>query len=240
MVQERSVSDKRDKTSPRRIFLRGGLFFVALVVMYFAVGFHLEYGSALTRTQGSGTQGRIAKWVPTPPPVIDSCAPSFTEVRAGQSVVWSAQVSGGNGEYAFLWSGDAPLGGSSSNPAYAVYQATGIKSGSLTVTSDGLIVSRDCGTVEVLPGILSFEAVPARINPSEESTLSWSTSGFDSCTITADRQSESIGPVAGSGSQRVSPTERTVYTLTCQPGPQSQSVSVQVTGLPAVREIAPE
>src|SRR6185437_10448824 len=61
------------------------------------------------------------------------------------------------------------------------------------------------------PVIGSFVAVPAFIKAGETSTLSWSLSGADSVSITAD-VGASLGAVSGTRVV-VSPTATTTYTL---------------------------
>lgn len=78
-----------------------------------------------------------------------------------------------------------------------------------------------------LPTIASFTATPSSIQDGSSSTLSWSTSGATSATLNG-------ASVATSGSQSVSPTQTTAYTLqaTNSAGGVSQQVTVTVSAPP--------
>ena len=176
---------------------------------------------------------------PAGPLHINSCKASVPEARAGELVDWSAQVSGGNSANSFSWSGDAPLEGTTANPVSVAYQTIGTKSGSVIVTSGNETASRSCGTVNITPGILEFRANPTRINPGQSSVLSWNTTGFASCAITADQSGQSIGSVDTSGTKSVQPPTDTRYTLTCSGASQSQSVTIIVSSVPIIHEVVP-
>ena len=171
---------------------------------------------------------------------MQSCGASASEMRAGQLVDWATTATGGTGVYGYSWSGDAPLEGASANPVSVAYQITGTKSGSVIVTSGNETASRSCGTVNITPGIIAFTADPTQINPGQSSTLSWNTTGFSSCAITADQSDQSIGPVATIGTRAVSPSQNTRYTLTCSGASQSQSVTITVSSQPIIQEILPQ
>ncbi len=81
------------------------------------------------------------------------------------------------------------------------------------------------------PQILLFSANPASINPGQSSTLIWQVINADSVSIT------SLGNVALTGSQPVSPAATTTYTLTATRGTQTTTANATVTvssGLPQV------
>jgi CARDB len=160
----------------------------------------------------------------------DACSVSPTETRAGQLVDWTAHATGGTGVYSYSWSGDAPLEGTTANPVTVAYQTTGSKSGSVVVTSGDETASRSCGAVT---------ANPLQISPGQTSTLSWNTTGFTSCVITANQAGQSIGQVPVSGSRAVQPSQNTVYTLTCNGGGNPQSVTITVSSQPRTDEITP-
>lgn len=230
-----------------RALLRAGGCVALAVGVYFFIGISFPNTKADTQVIGSGTPGFVAQWIVQPPPAITSCGPSPAQVRAGQTAVWSADAIGGAGGYAFLWSGDAPLNGSTANPTYVVYTTIGTKSGSVMVTSGAQSITKDCGSMTVLPGIISFAASPIRITSSQTSTLSWNTTGFSpgSCAITADQPGQGIGQVdttPGTHSQTRSPSQKTVYTLTCTDsnGSQAQNATVDVVTPFGTHEIAPQ
>lgn len=107
-----------------------------------------------------------------------------------------------------------------------------------TLTCDGLNGgSADTGTVTVTvnpapvnASISSFTATPSTITEGQSSTLDWSVSVGENCSI-----DQSIGSVGLTGSQAVTPTLSTTYALTCQGlyGGSSDTESVTVTVNPA-------
>jgi hypothetical protein len=75
---------------------------------------------------------------------------------------------------------------------------------------------------------LSFTAAPASITAGASATLSWSSSGADTC-IASDGW---LGSKPTAGSERVSPTSTSAYTLSCSgagTGSAIRSVTVTVT-----------
>jgi hypothetical protein len=82
--------------------------------------------------------------------------------------------------------------------------------------------------------IVSFVANPTTINSGQSSTLSWQVTNADSVSIT------SLGSVALTGSQAVSPTVTTTYILTATKGSTSTTAAATVTvngtttGLPVI------
>ena len=170
---------------------------------------------------------------------VQSCGVSAPTARAGQLVDWTATAAGSTGIYSYSWSGDVPLEGTSANPVSVAYQTTGTKSGSVVITSGSETAQRACGTVTIQPGIISFQADPRQINAGQTSTLSWNTTGFNSCAITADQPGQSIGAVETVGSRTIQPPRNTVYTLTCNGQGDSQSVTVVVSSTPRFEEQVP-
>jgi len=90
------------------------------------------------------------------------------------------------------------------------------------------------------PLIVSFTANPTTINAGQSSTLSWQVSNADTVTITT------LGTVALTGSQAVTPAATTTYTLTATHGNQTATASATVTvngaaggGLPVIVSFAP-
>lgn len=170
--------------------------------------------------------------------LIVSCSASPASIQAGQPVTWTAIASGGTGEYTFTWSGDAPLNNQTGNPVQVTYSSAGTKSGSVGVNSGNKQKDANCSnTVSVSADILSFSASPTAINPGDSSTLSWTTAGFDSCSI-----DQGVGSVPTSGSRQVSPTTTKTYTLSCtgSGGPGSSRITITVSAIPGFREIAPQ
>jgi len=73
------------------------------------------------------------------------------------------------------------------------------------------------------PQIIRFEASPLNIAPGQQSTLSWTTTGASTVTITPN-----VGSVTPNGSTTVSPQSTTMYTLTATSS-DGRSVSAPVT-----------
>jgi hypothetical protein len=90
------------------------------------------------------------------------------------------------------------------------------------------------------PLIVAFTANPTSINAGQSSTLSWQVTNADSVTITT------LGTVALTGSQAVTPATTTTYTLTAVHGNQTATANATVTvngasgsGLPVIVSFAP-
>lgn len=86
---------------------------------------------------------------PQPPAVVVSCSYSGGTVRIGDSVLWTAQASGGAGNFSYSWSGSDGLSGTGSS-LYKTYSNSGTKYASVTVTSGGVQQTANCGSVFVL------------------------------------------------------------------------------------------
>jgi hypothetical protein len=80
---------------------------------------------------------------PTYPSLYVSCSPSSTNVKTGENVSWTANVSGGNGFYSYNWYGTDNLYGSSQT-VYRSYYNTGYKTASVTVTSGTQTITAQC------------------------------------------------------------------------------------------------
>jgi hypothetical protein len=95
-------------------------------------------------------------------------------------------------------------------------------------------------TTVTAPLIVNFTANPSTINAGQSSTLSWQVSNADTVTITT------LGTVALTGSQGVTPATTTTYTLTATHGTQTATANATVTvnsvttgGLPVIVSFAP-
>jgi Bacterial Ig domain len=94
-------------------------------------------------------------------------------VRPGRPLTWRATVNGGSGQYAYSWSGDDGLSGSSAVATH-VYATQGWKLARVTVTDvtdGGKVTSNDCG-MHVIPRSFSESPnvtpvlwVPKGVNP---------------------------------------------------------------------------
>lgn len=82
---------------------------------------------------------RYFEVMPVPPPPIDaSCTVSPTLVRVfdKKPITWAVTASGGNGTYSYAWRGSESLSGTGSSVT-KVYDTTGEKEASVTITSPG-------------------------------------------------------------------------------------------------------
>lgn len=61
----------------------------------------------------------------------------------GQNVTWYANATGGNGYYTYSWSGSDLLN-SNTNSVSKIYYSSGVKTGFVTVTSNGQTVTKQC------------------------------------------------------------------------------------------------
>jgi hypothetical protein len=86
---------------------------------------------------------------PTPADLTGSCSVSPATINIGGRITWSVSVSGGDGDYDYSWRGTNNLTGNSSSFS-KIYYSAGIKSGTVTITSDGESITRTCSAV-VLP-----------------------------------------------------------------------------------------
>jgi hypothetical protein len=89
--------------------------------------------------------------VPPPPSqgLVVSCYPNVGSVLVGSQIGWLSSVSGGNGAYSYSWTGTDGLSGSS-NSVQKTYSSTGIKTASLTVSSNNQSATANCvGSVNV-------------------------------------------------------------------------------------------
>ncbi len=78
-----------------------------------------------------------------------SCSPSPDDVNEGETVTWTANVSGGNSAYTYSWSGDSNLTGNTQQ-INAAYGSRGSKGAKVTVTSGSQTITVACSdTVRV-------------------------------------------------------------------------------------------
>lgn len=75
-----------------------------------------------------------------------SCSPSPTTAAVGDTVTWTATVSGGNPPYSYSWSGTNSLSGTATSTSIA-YSTSGTKTASVTVTDSGTV-----GGIQDFPG----------------------------------------------------------------------------------------
>lgn len=83
-------------------------------------------------------------------PVNAYCYPDISTADVGQTVTWRSSVTGGNGYPSYSWNGTDGVY-STDVVATRAYNDYGTKTASVTVTSGGQTVVRNCGTVEIRP-----------------------------------------------------------------------------------------
>jgi hypothetical protein len=79
-----------------------------------------------------------------------SCSANTTRTAVGNTVRWTAYVSGGNG-YNYTWDGTDNLHGSSQS-IYVTYDRTGQKYASVKVRSNGRTITRSCSNSVIIDG----------------------------------------------------------------------------------------
>jgi hypothetical protein len=146
-----------------------------------------------------------------------------SSITAGQSstLTWLVQgassVSISNGIGSVAATGSTTV----SPAATTVYTLTAVgPSGNVTATTTvtvGPVVS-----INGIPQIIRFEGSPLSIQPGQQSTLSWTTSGATQVSISG------VGSVTPNGSTTVSPTVTTTYTLTASSS-DGKSVTAPIT-----------
>lgn len=129
--------------------------------------------------------------------------------------------------------------GSNLNPSgTATVSPTTTTTYNLTATGQGGQTITASVTVTVgasKPAIIRFTAAPTNINQGQSSLLSWTTTGASTVTI-----NNGVGTVQANGSQNVSPSATTTYTLTATGADGTTSVTAAVTvtvgngGVPSV------
>ena len=92
-----------------------------------------------------------------------SCTVNSATAAVGQNVIWNTSVTGGNGSYYYSWTGTDGLYGNSSTISRS-YPTAGIKSSTVTVTSNGQTKSLTCPTVNVGGGTVALYQGPNQGN----------------------------------------------------------------------------
>lgn len=72
-----------------------------------------------------------------------SCVPDTTVAAPGETVVWTSDVSGGNGTYRYIWTGTDGLSGSKATQS-KIYTKDGQKTAKLTISSGGKSTTISC------------------------------------------------------------------------------------------------
>jgi OmpA family/PKD domain len=154
--------------------------------------------SATTRvTVGSTTSALIVRFDATPSNITAGQSSQLTWLVQGAT---SVSISNGVGNV-------ATTGSTTVTPAATTtYTLTAVgPSGNVTATTT--VTVGPGGTGAGNPQIIRFEASPLSIQPGQQSTLSWTTTGATTVSISG------VGAVTLNGSTTVSPAQTTTYTL---------------------------
>lgn len=182
--------------------------------------------------------------------VIPASCPSYAHTT-GQCTPpdFNGSGDGGNGATIYINNGDSATLTWSCPSAYNTsssgtnFSTGGALSGSTSVSPTSnttyTIVCNDSGSsgqvaVTVLNPVLSISASPTRVRQGNASTITWSASEVDSCSVSGP--SFSASGLSGSQSSGAIQNEST-YTLTCSTEGGDESASVTVTLAPSFEEI---
>ncbi len=200
----------------------------AFKTMYAAQGLkHEQITSAQTTvtSDGGGT--------PPPPVPTASIGATPSTIDEGQSATlnWSS-TDATNCSASGAWSGNRAGSGSETVSPTVTSNYT------ITCNGDGGSVTRSTtvtvNTAQMPAPVTTISASATTIDLGQSTTLNWSATDANSCTASGDWS----GSRAVSGSELVSPTATSSYTLTCDGdgGSHADSVTVTVNQPPAVAE----
>ncbi len=82
----------------------------------------------------------------------------------------------------------------------------------------------------------SFSATPTRVQKGNQTSLSWSTTGMTSCTVT-DQNNNLISTALSSTGTSATVNQATTYTLSCSDGTNNYSSNITVGIVPTYREL---
>lgn len=174
------------------------------------------------------------------PPVnaeITSFSAVPTTITAGQSTTLSWVVAEGANCSINQGVGSVGLSGDQSVSPTSTTTYTLSCDGENGGSGDSAQVSITVNPAPVNANITNFTATPQTIYDGQSSTLGWTVSAGTNCSI-----DQSIGSVGLSGTQSVSPSSTTIYTLSCdgQHGGSgdSQAVTLTVTPAPVAADIS--
>lgn len=164
------------------------------------------------------------------------CYPDATYATTNDRVIWRAYASGGDGRYAYTWSGTDSLSGHSEYITRE-YNRTGTKSASVTVRSNGRSTSASCGSISISGG---YNYAPTYYAPvtSYPTLLSASCSPSVSYAKTGNVITWTAYPTGGngiytyiwSGSDGFSGGQKSVVTSYRSTGPKYATVTIYSAG----------
>jgi len=176
-------------------------------------------------------------------PLQVSCYPMPLSARTGESISWVASAYGGNNSYYYTWTGTDSLSGYGSSVS-KTYYSSGYKSASVTVTSGGQTVSKNCdGIVNVYGNSnynydynYNYNYYPQNYN--YYSPLSVTCSVGSTYTNSGNSVTWNAYPSGGNGSYSYSWTgtdglygsSQSVYRTYSYPGTKTASVTVYSNG----------
>ena len=168
--------------------------------------------TATSNDQGSKTATTTVTVVALP--TISSFSAGTTTITAGNGTFLNYSWSGSSAVIGTSGAGSTQTSGGVSGSSLAIspgstttYTMTAYNAAGASTTATASV------TVDAAPVITGFLASPSTINSGSASTLSWSTTGAVSASI-----SPTVGGVAVNSSTSVSPTSTTTYTLTATNG----------------------
>lgn len=81
-----------------------------------------------------------------------NCSANPTTAYTGQAITWNANPAGGNGYYTYSWNGSDNMFDSNRNPV-KTYYTTGTKTATVTITSNGSSITKQCGSVNIIDNV---------------------------------------------------------------------------------------
>jgi len=131
----------------------------------------------ITQSTGTGYADAAGNFCERPAnPLVISCSANPNSVKVGESIVWTANASGGNGDYTYSWSGTGNLSGDTKKVSKS-YANPGTKEASVTITAGNRIQTATCSatvTENPIPLTVSCSANPSTI--SQNGTIVWTAS----------------------------------------------------------------
>ena len=193
----------------------------------------------------------------TPPSLSVSCNASPASINIGNSVTFSASASGETGTYTYSWTAtgtdttgsphSCKSGGSTASSCSEQFNTVGTKTATVTVSSGGETLSKDCSATVGLPGLnVSCNATPnsttvgqaVTFNSSVSGgvggyTYSWTATGTDATG--SPHTCKSGGSTASSCSEEFNTAGIKTATVSVTSGTQNSSSSCSATaGVPGV------
>ncbi len=135
---------------------------------------------SITCTGSGGQMIAYATVAVTNPPITGSCSAVPTTTTTGQTVSWFASASGGTGSYAYSWSGDESLTGTTAT-VYKQYALTGVKQASVTVTSGGVSQTFPCSNTVTItePAPLGGTCASTPASGTTATSFTWGVSNLN-------------------------------------------------------------